>query len=338
MVNINRGPGVVGWDSTASLPKGVVSPSEHRMGLQALALYPGVFMDSAGSAAISTSTSSRDLTIAGARSAVAAPLGGLYYPSWRAAVTLTPAVAGSQNRIDVVAVRQQDYEVDAAQVLSQAELILVQGVASATPVQPTLGDGTLGLYAARVHAGDTTSSQYTITRLFDWTTPVGGIPHFDTEARRNALLPSPVVGQECTTGSGVGYAKWVWTGSKWSALLRQGQATIYAGWSGYCRWQQTGRMVDVEFGVSRTDGTFTRSAWGGANCADGLPKARNIQAPGQSSYCSNFAVSNASSDPGAYAIEVSSSGILWLDAWWSERSYTRGCWWAGRFTYEVADW
>lgn len=338
MVEINRGPGVVGWNPESGLPQGVVSPSEHRMGLQALALYAGVFMDSADSAKISTSTSSRNLSIAGARCAIDAPLGGFYTPSWRSAAVLTPAVAGSQARIDVIAVKQSDYEVDSAAITSAAELVLVQGTASATPSPPSLGDGVLGLADVRIPAGSTTSSQYTITRRAPWTTPVGGCPHFGTESERSQALPSPVVGQECTTGSGAGYAKWVWTGSRWSVALRQGQATIYAGWSGYCRWQQTGRMVDVEFGVSRTDGTFTRSAWDGANFCDRLPPARSIQAPGQSSFCANFAVSNASSDPGAYAIEVSSSGILWLDAWWSERSYTQGRWWAGRFSYEVADW
>lgn len=214
MVEINRGPGVVGWNPESGLPQGVVSPSEHRMGLQALALYAGVFMDSADSAKVSTSTSSRDLSITGARVAIDAPLGGFYTPSWRSAAVLTPAVAGSQARIDVIAVKQSDYEVDSAAITSAAELVLVQGSASATPSQPSVGDGMLALYAVRIPAGATTSLQFTVTRLFQWTTPVGGSPHFDTEAARNAALPSPVTGQQCTTGSGM---VWMWSGSAWVA-------------------------------------------------------------------------------------------------------------------------
>lgn len=49
MVEINRGPGVVGWNTASNLPQGVVSPSEHRLGISALALYEGIFMDSADS-------------------------------------------------------------------------------------------------------------------------------------------------------------------------------------------------------------------------------------------------------------------------------------------------
>lgn len=217
MVEISRGPGVTGWNPDSNLPQGVVSPSEHRMGISALALYAGVFMDSADSASVSTSTSSRDLSIAPARVAIKAPLGGYYTPSWQSPVTLTPAVAGSQARIDTIAVRQSDYELDPAATTSLAELILVQGTASATPSPPSLGDGVLGLADVRIPAGSTTSSQYTITRRAQWTTPVGGSPHFDTEAARNATLPKPVAGQECTTGSGASLVIWTYTGAAWVA-------------------------------------------------------------------------------------------------------------------------
>lgn len=237
MVEISRGPGVTGWNPDSNLPQGVVSPSEHRMGISALALYEGVFMDSADSARVSTSTSSRDLSIAPARVAIKAPLGGYYTPSWQSPVTLTPAVAGSQARIDTIAVRQSDYELDPAATTSLAELILVQGTASATPSPPSLGDGVLGLADVRIPAGSTTSSQYTITRRAQWTTPVGGSPHFDTEAARNAALPKPVAGQECTTGSGASLAQWQWDGTAW---VEQG---LTAAFRGAPLWGRVGRKL-----------------------------------------------------------------------------------------------
>lgn len=212
------------------------------MGISALALYAGVFMDSADSAKVSTSTSSRDLSIAGARVAINAPLGGYYTPSWRSPVTLTPAVAGSQARIDTIAVRQSDYELTPAATASLAELILVQGTASATPSPPALGDGVLGLADVRIPAGSTTSSQYTITRRAQWTTPVGGCPHFDTEAARNAALPSPVAGQECTTGSGATMVVWTYTGFTWTASGGARSKSTLTNIGG--GWDQTTAIVE----------------------------------------------------------------------------------------------
>lgn len=215
-------------------------------------------------------------------------------------VVQTPALAAApaaNSRIDLIYVKQQEKASPISDAADGPVIGVATGTASAVPPTPVTPDGAIALGTVTVPAGASTT-----------------------------LSPGVVIRQ--------GTQRAYLAATK---PFRTGQATIYPGWSGYCRWQQTGRMVNVEFGVSRTDGTFTRSAWDGASCADGLPKARDIQAPGQSSYCSNFAVSNASSNPGAYAIRVSNSGILWLDAWWSERLYLQGCWWAGRFTYETTD-
>lgn len=161
------------------------------MGMQALALVPGIFPTAPGAAGIVTSTTSRDLKIAPAVAAISAPLGGWYTPSWSSTVTVTPAAGGSQDRIDVIAVSAHDYEVDATQVLSTSELVVLPGVASATPSAPSVGDGQLGLYQVRVHAGDTSSNQFAVTRMFTRTAPLDGIPEVPSTASLGTLPQLP---------------------------------------------------------------------------------------------------------------------------------------------------
>lgn len=102
---------------------------------------------------------------------------------------------------------RSDYELTPEATASLAELILVQGTASATPSPPTFGDGTLALYDVRIPAGSTTSSRH-VTRRAQWTTPVGGTPRHDTEASRNAVCRLPQLGRFAATGSGSSLTVW----------------------------------------------------------------------------------------------------------------------------------
>lgn len=212
MVAIYRGPGVVGYDTANAKPKGVVSPSEHRMGMQAIALAPGIFQTTPNAAALTTSTTSRNLQLSPACAAISAPLGGWYLPSWRSAATLTPDAGGSQDRIDVVYVEQADYEVNAASTDSAAQLAIAKGVASATPSAPSLTDGQLALYQVRVHAGDTTSSQFTLARVFVRTAPAGGVLRVPGVSSL-AQLPSIDGLRALDESTGI---TWTYGGSAWS--------------------------------------------------------------------------------------------------------------------------
>lgn len=171
---INRGPGVVGWDADKKAPKGVVSPTAHRGGIAPIAQRAGVFTTGEHTeAALSTSNSSREVTLTPANVAITAPMGGWYLPWWSGLVRLTPEAAGSQARIDVLYVAQRDYELDGLETDSPALIDIKQGVASATPQRPSLSDGELGLWELKIPAGATTSSEFILTRLFDWTAPFG---------------------------------------------------------------------------------------------------------------------------------------------------------------------
>lgn len=215
MVAVYRGPGVVGWDADAGLAKGVVSPTEHRLGISPLAQRQGVFQSGDDPAGVTTSTTSREISVKPASAAIDAPLGGFYLPSWSSAVSVTPAVAGSQDRIDTIVLSQHDYEVDAAATSSAAEITVVAGTPSATPQPAVLDEGQLALWYVRVHAGDVSSSQFGFTRAFAWTAPVAGVLRFSDAAERDAAIGSPYAGQQCLTGAGATLARWAYDGAAW---------------------------------------------------------------------------------------------------------------------------
>ena len=224
---INRGPGVVGWDSTKEAPKGVVSPTAHRGGIAPIAQREGVFTSGKHTeAALTTSNSSREVTITPANVAITAPMGGWYLPWWTSLVRLTPAAAGSQARIDVVFVAQRDYELDGLETDSPALIDIKQGVASATPQRPSLSDGELGLWELKIPAGATTSSEFSLTKLFDWTAPFGSFPTAATETElRQMPATLGAIGLVTTTG-----ARWMRRASGWVAETGPWTSTLSWTW------------------------------------------------------------------------------------------------------------
>ena len=281
---------------------------------------------------ISVTATSSTVTVgamAGVLDVLPSALTGPYGWAITAAESKSLAAAhASYTRWDGVAIALDD-PAEAAGTVPESRIVLVTGTASSNPVMPVLPAHSMWL--ARVVVPRSGQGVPAVVDIAPRCGSADGVPHFGTVADRDAILPVPWVGQVCTTGSGAGYATWAWTGSRWSVALSQGQGTVFAGWSGYVRWQQMGRMVTAEMAVTRTDGEFTISAWLGVAFADGLPPARKPM-------LMTHLVTNISSDANAFAPSVNTTGIVYINAIWSDRLVSQGGWLSGSFSYEVSDW
>lgn len=260
MVQITRGPGVVGWDVAKQAPKGVVSPTAHRLGLSGLALAEGVFRIPGSTAALTTSNTGMTVVLAPAVVAIAAPRGGWYFPSWQSPVTLPLSPAGSQDRIDLVVVEQQDYEMSGSQVDSAAELMVLTGTPSATPSPPQTDTDQLVLWNIRVPAAVTSTSQCVATRTHLWTGPAGSVLGVQSKEQLSELsvLEGQIV-RDDSTG-------WEWRKTKtgWKLWTAQGiKPEQTRDWYPVDRFR-----LDVSSGIAvcnfmthRATGTFTLAPW-----------------------------------------------------------------------------
>jgi len=260
MVQITRGPGVVGWDAAKQAPKGVVSPTAHRLGLSGLALVAGVFRIPGSTAALTTSDAGMTVVLAPAVVAIAAPRGGWYLPSWQSPVTLPLSPAGSQDRIDLVVVAQHDWEMTGSQVDSAAELMVLTGTPSATPSPPQTGTDQLVLWQIRVPAAVTSTSQCVATRTHLWTGPAGSVLGVQSKEQLSTLsvLEGQIV-RDDSTG-------WEWCKTKtgwklWSAENIGPEQTV--GWYPVDRFR-----LDVSSGIAvcnfmahRATGSFNLAKW-----------------------------------------------------------------------------
>ena len=162
------------------------------------------------------------------------------------------AAHASYTRWDGVAISLDD-PAEAAGTVPQSRIVLVTGTASSNPVMPALPARSMWL--ARVVVPRSGQGVPAVVDIAPRCGSADGVPHFDTVADRDAILPVPWVGQMCTTGSGSSLTVWLRQGTAWVPLMQQvmqqGAASIYSGWSGYVRWQQVGRMVTAEMFVTR---------------------------------------------------------------------------------------
>lgn len=165
---------VQGWDSGTSQPKGVSTAVDVRQSVSPLAARAGVFR-TASNACDATGTGTMDVELQPFTVAIESTLGGFYIvvEDDVAAVELDPADS-TNDRIDVIYVIQNDYQVDAGEVDSTVEYGVATGTPGVTPTAPTVPTGAFALWECEVPANATdTLDGVVFTPVFVWTAPVG---------------------------------------------------------------------------------------------------------------------------------------------------------------------
>lgn len=165
---------VQGFDSGEGAPKGVASAVDVRQSVSALAIREGVFFTS-DDACEAAGTGTMGVELQSFRAAIESPLGGYYFITEDdvASVELDPADS-SNDRIDLICVLQNDYQVDAGETDSEVEYVVVTGTPGVSPVAPAVPTGALALWECEVPANATTTSDGVVfTPRFMWTAAVG---------------------------------------------------------------------------------------------------------------------------------------------------------------------
>jgi hypothetical protein len=202
---------VQGYDTGESTPKGVASAVDVRQSVSALAIREGVFF-TAADACEASGTGTMDVELQPFRAAIESPLGGYYLVTEDdvASVTLDPADS-SNDRVDLICVIQNDYQVDPIETESEAEYLVVTGTPGLSPTAEPVPSGALALWECEVPANATTSSDGVVfTPRFLWTAPAGArVP-----VRSVAELPTGSEGLEANVFTTPG-AFWRHDGSAW---------------------------------------------------------------------------------------------------------------------------
>lgn len=145
---------VAGWDEASGRPKGVVSAADLRAALSMIADRPGIaYQDRAADITLSATSMAISWT---AFNAVIPSHGGGWYTPRVADGTQTLAIGDQTHpRIDIIWVRQLDYESDASHPDSQVEVGVTRGTPSATPAPPAPPAGALVAFTVTVPRGAT---------------------------------------------------------------------------------------------------------------------------------------------------------------------------------------
>lgn len=225
------GEGVYGSPSQG----GVVYTTEHKLSQNGPMVKDstgkprsGVFY--AGNASLVTGKTNMSYDVAAFEAAICrGRTKGTSFPTNDAVVNVaTTAAPGSNSRIDIIYLQQQEYiEGDAS---TQAVIGVVQGVAAASPTAPALPSGAIELARAVVPAGITATTSATITQTAKFTAAAGGVIPFRNTTERDA--------DTCTEGQ----AGWlldthtliVWDGTTWITLASDSgwiTPTLGTGWT-----------------------------------------------------------------------------------------------------------
>jgi hypothetical protein len=175
---------------------GVVTPQAHKLSQNGPivkdstgAPRSGVFY--AGNASLVAGKANMSYDVAAFEAAISrSRTNGTSFPTNDAVVNVaTTAAPGSNSRIDIIYIQQQEYsEGDAS---TQAVIAVAQGNAAAVPTAPTIPAGSIELARATIPAGITATTSATITQTARFTAAAGGIVVHRNTTERDAWTPNP---------------------------------------------------------------------------------------------------------------------------------------------------
>lgn len=187
------------WVSQETPGVGVTSPLDARLAIAGTVAKAasgrarsGVFFE--GNASLVSGTAGMSYAVARfvVAQARAAADGAVIFSNDGTVNVATPVAPAANSRIDIVYAWQRDFVTDG--VDSNPVLEVANGVASPTPVAPTLPDGAVELARATVSAGATATNGagVVIEQTCKFTAAAGGLIVFRTAADRDADITSPV--------------------------------------------------------------------------------------------------------------------------------------------------
>lgn len=151
---MNRRGIVAGWDAEAQRPKGVASAADVRASLTMIADRPGIALEERA-AQVTLNATSMGISWTGFNAVIPAPQGGWYTPRIQSGGITLGVGDATYGRVDVVWVRQWDFEHNGSHPDSEVEVGVARGTPSATPQTPAVPDGALAVFTLRVPKGAT---------------------------------------------------------------------------------------------------------------------------------------------------------------------------------------
>lgn len=179
---------VAGWDTGAKRPKGVQSAADLRTSLGMIARGEGI-MSEPGAASVTRPATSMRINWTAFTAVIKSPLGGWYCPRIDAG-GINLAIGDSVfPRVDVVWVKQNDYQVDASRPNSEVQIGVASGTPSATPSTPGIPTGALAAFTITVPKGATRGVDIDAKdiRAAVSIVPAGGIATAANAGEANAL-------------------------------------------------------------------------------------------------------------------------------------------------------
>lgn len=185
---------VGGWDSAARRPKGVASAGDVRAAVHALATHEGI-MQEADSGTLTKYSTSMKLGWKPFTAVIKSRLGGWYTPRLDAgSVELDPGDF-SYPRIDVIWVKQYDYQVDGEHPDSEVVIGVAKGTPTASPSAPPIPTGALALWTVTVPEKATSSSYIKEIVPAAQVCPTGGLLIVDSPERQEQLTAALKAGK-----------------------------------------------------------------------------------------------------------------------------------------------
>lgn len=212
----NRGI-ISGWDVENNRAKGVTSPAAMRTSLASIARAEGI-MAEPGAATLTRSATRMGISWTAFTAVIASPLGGWLCPRiGHGGIDLTVGDA-TYPRIDVVYVRQWDYETAGDHPDSEVEVGVVSGTPSASPSAPATPTGALAVWTITVPKGSVLGTDIAASGIVTCrrTTPVGGVLAAASQAEADALVRGVAATEAVPVHVAVGGVVRQWSGSSWS--------------------------------------------------------------------------------------------------------------------------
>lgn len=212
----NRGI-VSGWDAEHNRAKGVTSPAAMRTSLASIARAEGI-MAEPGAATLTREAARMAISWTPFTAVIASPLGGWLCPRIeRGSINLKVGDA-TYPRIDVIYVRQWDYQVAGDHPDSEVEVGVVSGTPSATPSTPATPTGALAVWTITVPKGAVLGTDIAASGIATCrrTTPVGGVLAAASQAEADALVKGVAATEAAPVHVAVGGVMRQWSGSSWS--------------------------------------------------------------------------------------------------------------------------
>lgn len=213
---------VAGWDSVNSRPKGVTSAADLRASLQMIAARPGIAYES-GAAAITLPSNAMRVNWMAFNAVIKSALGGWYTPRIDTGGIALALGHATYARIDVIWVRQRDYQTNASWPDSEVEVGVAQGTPSATPSTPAIPTDALAVFTVRVPSGATRGADITVggvTRA-PWVGAPGSVLTVSTAEELRAIQEAASVSDGTIIYRADTNELLVKNGARWVSIVQQ---------------------------------------------------------------------------------------------------------------------